>query len=46
MKTFSLFYLGACIAFADALFPYTAIALAGWLAVAVGILVIQKLFSE
>lgn len=45
MKTFSLFYLGACIAFADALFPYTAIALAGWLAVAVGILVIQKKVS-
>jgi len=45
MKTFSLIWLGTCVAFADALFPYTALALAGWLVVAVGVLAVQKKIS-
>ena len=35
MRTFSIAYLATCIAFADVFFPYTAIALALWIAVAV-----------
>lgn len=38
MKTFSVIYLATCIAFADALFPYSALALALWLAVAIIVL--------
>jgi hypothetical protein len=45
MRTFSIFYLATCISFADALFPYSAIALALWVAVAAGVLAIQKKLS-
>jgi len=45
MKMFFVFWLGACIAFADALFPYSALALAGWIAVAGGILFVRNRYG-
>lgn len=30
MKTFSVIWLATCVAFADVLFPYTALALGAW----------------
>lgn len=45
MKIFSIAYLALFIAFADVLFPYSAIALALWVIVAVGILAIQEKLS-
>ena len=46
MKMFSIAYLALFIAFADVLFPYSAVALALWVVVAVGILTIQEKLSE
>jgi len=42
MKTFSVIYLATCIAFADALFPYSALAIGAWLTIALATLAIQR----
>jgi hypothetical protein len=46
MKTFSLVYLAVCIAFADALFPYSTIALAGWVVVSLAVMAVQRKINE
>lgn len=46
MKTFSIVWLATCIAFADVFFPYTALALGAWIAVAAAVLAVQKKVSE
>lgn len=45
MQTFSVVYLATCVALADILFPYSAIALALWIVVAASVLAIQKKLS-
>jgi hypothetical protein len=46
MKMFSIAYLATFVALADIIFPYSAVALALWVVVAVGILAIQEKISE
>ena len=41
-RIFLLIALQRCISFADALFPYSAIALGAWVVVAVGVLALQR----
>jgi hypothetical protein len=46
MKLLTILFLGFCISFADALFPYTAIALGAWTLGAVTLMNWEKLFSK
>jgi hypothetical protein len=46
MKVFAIAYLATFVALADVLFPYSAVALALWVVVAVVVMAIQRKLSS